>query len=112
MIKDLFIQKIHASSLTSVLEQELSEGSGLFASSDMESIVNSLVRIALPLAGFCAVVLLIVAGYQMITSQGNPDKLKEAKDMITNAIIGLVFILLSVSILVVISNVFNLGAAI
>jgi hypothetical protein len=54
-------------------------------------------------------VLVIIAGYKMVSSQGNPDKLKEAKEMITNAIIGLVFILLSVSILGLVSNVFNLG---
>ena len=75
----------------------------------VHQLVSNIVNIALPLAGLAAVILLIVGGYKMITSQGNPDKLKDAKDMITNAIIGLVFILLSISILLLISNVFNLG---
>jgi hypothetical protein len=61
------------------------------------------------LAGIATVVLLVVAGYKMISSQGNPEKLKDAKEMITNAIIGLVFILLSVSILLLISNIFQLN---
>ena len=111
MINNPFLQKVYASSLTEVLTTELDENSSLFQSQSVEGIVNSLINIALPLAGFCAIVLFVIAGYQMITSQGNPDKLKEAKDMITNAVIGLVFILLSVSILVLISSVFNLGAA-
>ena len=76
----------------------------------IEGLIQTVMDIAIPLAGLATVILLIIAGYKMITSQGNPDKLKEAKDMITNAIIGLVFILLSIAILYLISNVFNLGA--
>jgi hypothetical protein len=45
----------------------------------------------------------------MISSQGNPEKLKDAKEMITNAIIGLVFILLSTAILALLSSLFDLG---
>jgi phosphatidylglycerophosphatase A len=87
-----------------------SDGGELFRSGQgMGELVSSIISIALPLASFVTVILLVVAGYKMISSQGNPDKLKDAKDMITNAIIGLVFILLSVSILALISSIFNLG---
>ncbi len=89
-----------------------SEGTGIFnvgSGNALGDFASNIISIALPLAGLATVVLIIVAGYKMISSQGNPDKLKDAREMITNAIIGLVFILLSVSILGLVSNVFNLG---
>ena len=39
-----------------------------------------------------------------MSSQGNPDKLQEGKEVITNAIIGFAIVLLSVAILYLISN--------
>ena len=97
---------IYASTLSETLGQV-----GEFENvSSIEGAVQTIVNIALPLAGTVALILFVIAGYKMITSQGNPDKLKDAKDMITNAVIGLVFILLSVGILVLISNLFNLEA--
>ena len=100
------ITTVYASTLSDTLGQI----EDLENATSIEGVVQTIVDIALPLAGIAALILFVVAGYNMITSQGNPDKLKEAKDMITNAVIGLVFILLSVGILVLISNVFNLGA--
>ncbi|HCC67634.1 TPA: hypothetical protein DEP90_00225 [Patescibacteria group bacterium] len=100
------ITTVHASTLSETLGQV-----GEFENvSTIEGAVQTIVNIALPLAGTVALILFVIAGYKIITSQGNPDKLKDAKDMITNAVIGLVFILLSVGILVLISNLFNLEA--
>ncbi len=107
------VNTIYASSLSEALSDEISsEGSGLFSvrgDNAMGDFATKIVNIALPLAGLATLVLLIIAGYKMISSQGNPEKLKDAKEMITNAIIGLVFILLSVSILLLISNIFQLN---
>ena len=106
--------KIYASTLSEIIgEGGITSEGGLFAGLKGEGalggLVSSILTIAVPLAGISAVVLLTIAGYKMITSQGNPDKLNEAKEMITNAIIGLIFILLSISILTLISNIFELG---
>jgi hypothetical protein len=107
------VSKIYASSLSESLSDEItSDNSGMFNISGDNAVgdlASKIVSIALPLAGIATVVLLVVAGYKMISSQGNPEKLKDAKEMITNAIIGLVFILLSVSILLLISNIFQLN---
>jgi len=105
---------IYASSLSEILEKTgTTSETGLFGNigreGGMDSVISVITTIALPLAGSVAIILLIVAGYKMISSQGNPDKLSDAKEMATNAIIGLIFILLSVAILALISNVFNLG---
>jgi len=47
----------------------------------------------------------------MMVSKGNPEKLKEAKEIVTNAITGFAIIALSVVILIIVNNVFNLGVS-
>lgn len=44
-------------------------------------------------AGVFAIVFLVIAGVNMVTSVGNPEKLKSAKNHLTYAIIGLVLVL-------------------
>ena len=96
--------------LSDTLSRNISSEEGVFNSeiTGIGSVIDVITKIALPLAGTAAVVLLIIAGYKMISSRGNPDQLTDAKEMATNAVIGLVFILLSVAILGLISSVFNL----
>lgn len=62
-------------------------------------IAGSIMTILLSLSGGVAILLVIAAGYQMITSQGNPEKVKEARERLTSAIVGLLFIIFSVAIL-------------
>lgn len=81
-------------------------GSGTEAIADF---VGSILDVAIPVSVFACVVLLSYAGYIMITSQGNPEKLTEAKEVITNALTGFAIILLSVVILVLINNALVLG---
>lgn len=45
----------------------------------------------------------------MSSSEGNPDKLQEAKSVITNAVIGLLVVLLSTVILLIIGNTIRPG---
>lgn len=81
-------------------------GSGTDAIADF---VGNILDVAIPVSVFACVVLLSYAGYIMITSQGNPEKLNEAKEVITNALTGFAVILLSVVILVLINNALVLG---
>lgn len=97
--------KIYASSLSDTLN---SSSSSLTSSTDISSFVTALLNLAIPLSVVCVVVLLVFAGYQLMTSAGNPDKLKESKEVITNAIIGFLVVLMSVAILLLISNIFDL----
>ena len=70
----------------------------------MEAIIN----FAIPLSAVSVFVLLSFAAYKLMTSQGNPDKLQDAKEQISNAIIGFIFIILSVAILALLSNILNI----
>ena len=64
--------------------------------------VKSLMSILLSLAGGIAVLLIIVSGYRLMTSQGNPEAVKAAQEQLTSAIVGLLFIIFSLVILQVI----------
>ncbi len=98
--------KIYASSLSDILLDlqegtENTEGLGPF----MSTILN----FAIPLSALSVFVLLSFAAYKLMTSQGNPDKLKDAKEQISNAIIGFIFIILSVAILFLLSDILNIN---
>lgn len=71
---------------------------------DPASFAKSLFSIVLSIAGGIAVLLIIVSGYRLITSQGNPEKTQVAREQLTAAVIGLLFIIFSIFILQVIGH--------
>ncbi len=96
--------KIYAQSLSDALQ-------GLDDAANADSvggIMDSVIAIAIPLAAVSVVLLLVFAAYKLMTSGGNPDKLKEGKEVITNAVIGFLFVLMSVAILLLLSNLFGI----
>ena len=71
--------------------------------------IANVIKVAIPIGVFSTIVLLAYGGYQMIMSQGNPEKLNEAKEIITNALIGFAVVVLAISILWFISSFFSLN---
>lgn len=97
--------KIYANSLSDAL----SGISDVSDSTDVGSFMDSIISFAVPLAVFSVFILLALAAYQLMTSKGDPDKLKQGKEVITNAIIGFLFVLMSVAILLLLSNLFGIN---
>lgn len=64
--------------------------------------VKSLFSILLSISGGIAVLSIIFAGYKMIMSQGDPEKIQGAREQLTSSIIGLLFLIFSLVILEVI----------
>jgi TRAP-type C4-dicarboxylate transport system permease small subunit len=58
--------------------------------------------ILIPLVIIVGILIIVRAGYSIMTSQGNPQELQTGKENLTSAIIGLIFVLMAVSILRVI----------
>lgn len=56
---------------------------------DPFAFVTSIYGIGLGLIGGVAVLFIIFGGYTILTSQGNPDKLRDGKEYLTYSIIGL-----------------------
>lgn len=67
-----------------------------------QGFVRSIFRLVLWIAGFAAVIIVTIAGYIFITSQGNKEKISSARETLTAAIVGLLFIILSIVILEII----------
>jgi hypothetical protein len=65
-------------------------------------IITTLFKYLISVAGVGAIILLLVGGYRIILSRGDKEKLHEARDTVTSAILGLVFIILSLVILQII----------
>ncbi len=69
---------------------------------DPTGFIKSLFSIILSLAGGIAIILIMIAGYRLMSSQGNPEKVQAAREQLTSAIVGLLFIIFSVTILQII----------
>jgi len=100
-INNFLVHRVYAGSLGETLSGELVVDPN---ATDVESLVEKIVRISVPVAITAAFLLLSYGGYLLISSQGNPEKLEEARSLITNAIVGLLVVVLSVVILLVISG--------
>ena len=68
-------------------------------STSPQGFVGSIMGLLLGLSGGVAIILIIAAGYEMVVSQGNPEKVKAARERLTSAIVGLLFTIFSVAIL-------------
>lgn len=63
------------------------------------SIIKAVVTIGVGIGGGVALIMTLIGGFLLTTSQGNPKQQETAKEMITSAVIGLLFVLFSVVIL-------------
>jgi len=63
------------------------------------SIVQSLVKLGLGIGGGVSLIMTLAGGFLITTSQGDPKRAEQAKEMITSAIVGLLIIIFSVTIL-------------
>ena len=73
---------------------------------DLLTIVANVVRILIAVSGSLAIILILVAGVYYITSLGDPARVKRAKDIITNTVIGLVLIIAAYAIVTFIAGEF------
>lgn len=64
--------------------------------------VRKVFEVVLGLAGGIALVLIMISGYKLMASQGNPEAVQGAREQLTSAIVGLLFIIFSFVILQVV----------
>jgi hypothetical protein len=83
---------------------------GISSTSSVSSIAAIIIETLLGLLGIIFVVLMIYAGVQWMTAEGNEEKVEKAKGTIVRAIIGLAIIIAAYSITYFVFNALN-GAA-
>jgi len=72
-------------------------------------LINRILPFILGLAGIILLFVLILAGYDLIMSQGNAEKIKSAQAKITTGIIGLFLLIFSYLIVSLIAKIFGLS---
>ena len=75
-----------------------------FCHTNLNSTVNAIINTIIFIIGMLAVVMIIIGGVNYAMSQGDPGKVKKAKDTILYGIIGLVVALLAFAIVQFILN--------
>lgn len=64
--------------------------------------VKSIFSLVLGLAGGIALILIIIGGYRVMASAGNPEAMQAAREQLISAVVGLLFIIFSLVILEII----------
>ena len=82
---------------------------GICESKSFTDLLIRIITLLLTVAGIIAVLMLIVGGFWYITSAGNEEQSEKGKKAITNAIIGVIVVLLSYAIVTVIGSLVNTG---
>lgn len=67
----------------------------LASTQGVAEIIGRILDAAFAIAGVATVVLLILGGYKIIMASGDPEKMKDGQDTLTNAVIGIILILVS-----------------
>lgn len=73
----------------------------------LEADVGSIINMIIYGIGIVAVIVIIIGGVNYMLSQGDPNKVKKAKDTILYGVIGLVVVLLAFAIVNFILGVFK-----
>ncbi len=62
------------------------------ANTSLQTMIGSIINVALGFLGIIFLVLMLYAGFLWMTAQGDEGKVKKAREMITQAIIGIIII--------------------
>lgn len=77
------------------------------AVSAMRDYVAPTIHVLAALASIACVFFIVNAGYQYMTSSGNPEKLDHAKHILKNALLGLVIVLAAATLVSILSNAYG-----
>jgi len=69
---------------------------------DLPNLTKTVFTLLLSISGAIILLIVIRSGYILMISQGNAEKIKEAQDRLTSAVVGLLFLIFSLVILEVI----------
>ncbi len=82
--------------------QSIDTAIGCIPISDTNAFIGFILRWAIGIGGGIAFLLIVYAGFMIMSSSGNPERLKAGQELLTSAIAGLIMLIFSVFILRVI----------
>lgn len=77
---------------------------GIAASSDLMTLIFSVIKLLLLFAGVVAVFILVIGGYLYMSSGGNEEQAEKGKKTVTNFALGLFIIIMAYAIVTIIGN--------
>ena len=83
---------------TTYLGQVQSGGAATAGQAELPKLIGQLISVILGILGIILVVYIVQAGIMYMTAGGDTDKVKKAKTMITQAVIGMIIIVAAYSI--------------
>jgi hypothetical protein len=81
---------------------ELNTAIGCIPFGDTNALVGFILRWAIGVGGGIAFILIVIAAFQIMSSSGDPERLKAGQELLTSALAGLIMLIFSVFILKVI----------
>jgi len=79
-----------------------------FSDATIGDIISALIPYIFTIAGLVLFIMLIMGGFGLLTSGGNPDKVNAAKGKLTSALIGFVIIFVSYWLMKILEIVFGI----
>lgn len=79
-----------------------------FSGGTISDIINAIVLIVFPVAGFALLIYLIVGGYRYLLSGGDPKSIQAAKGVISQALVGFLIIFFAFWIVVITAEILGL----
>lgn len=75
---------------------------GCISIDNWDSLVETILKFAIGISGGIAFLLMVMAGFMIMTSRGDPKRLSAGQELLTSAIMGLLLLIFSVFILKII----------
>lgn len=91
------------------LEGALAEKGFLFQDENLGGILSSFLNYFFIFSGFALLAYLLLGGFQLLTSGGDPKAVEGAKGKITNALLGFVIIFVSYWLMQLIQTILGLS---
>lgn len=79
--------------------EQINTAIGCISFSDANAFIEDILQLGIGIGGGIAFILMLIAGFQIMTSAGNPDRLRAGQELLTSAIAGLILLVFSVFIL-------------
>lgn len=79
-------------------------GTGLASSTNLMDLIVGIIYLLLFFAGTIAVLFVVIGGFWYLTSGGNEETAEKGRKTVTNAIIGIIIVVMSYAIIRVIQN--------
>ena len=100
----VFANAFNQDACNQISDEGQREALGCNNDKNVPEVATNIIKIAVSLLGIVAVLMVIVAGQRYMTSNGEPEKIKQARNMIIYSLIGLIVAILAFAIVSFVQN--------